>query len=142
VVGSTEDSLIYNTTWKKRETRSLKLLSTQDKGLSLANPENTYFGCAITGSKLKPLQPAFKPTRVTIVRAGDKAVELHVSALDLVSGKRYRLVRFTDLTAAQKPKVNGELVRSFVADGPKAEFIEKIDVDDVRAYQCVGASER
>jgi hypothetical protein len=142
VVGSTEDSLIYNTTWKKRETRSLKLMSTQDKGLSLANPDNTYFGCAITGSKLKPAQPQFKPTRVTIVRDGDKVVELHVSALDLEPGRRYSIVKFTDLTSAQKPKEKGELVRTFLANGSKAEFVEKIGVDEVRAYRCVLASER
>jgi hypothetical protein len=141
-VGSTEDALIYNTTWNRRETRSLTLLSTQGKGLSLANPDNTYFGCAITGSKLKPPQPEFKPTRVIISRDGDKAVELRVSALDLVPGKRYRLMKFTDLAAAQQPMEQGELVRSFVADGPKAEFVEKIAVDDVRVYHCVLTSER
>jgi hypothetical protein len=117
-------------------------LSTQDKGLSLANPDNTYFGCAITGSKLKPQQPEFKPTRVTITRVGDGAVELHVSALDLVLGTRYRLVKFTDLTAAQKPDSKGELVRTFLADGPKAEYVEKIGVDEVRAYRCISATGR
>jgi hypothetical protein len=141
-VGSTEDSLIYNTTWKRRETRSLKLLSTQDKGLSLANPDNTYFGCAIISSKLRPPRPEFKPTRVTITRDGDKAVELRVTADDLVPGKRYRFVKFTDLAAAQKPDAQGQLVRSFVADGPKAEFVEKIGVDEVRVYRCVSTAAR
>ena len=141
-VGSTEDALIYNTTWKRRETRSLKLLSTQDKGLSLANPLSAYFGCAITGSKLRPPRPEFKPVRIKISRDGDKAVELRVVAEDLVPGKRYRLLKFADLAAAQRPKELGELVQSFVADGPKAEFVEKIGVDEVRAYRCLSTAER
>ena len=80
--------------------------------------------------------------RIAINRDGDKAVELRVAALDLVPGKRCRLEEFTDMATAQQPIEHGKLVRSFVADGPKAEFVEKVGVDDVRVYRCVSVTGR
>ena len=107
-VGFSKDALTYNTTWKRQETRTDAQLSTQEKGLSIANPLNIYFGCAATGMNSKATPAAARPTRIKFVRLEEKQqvekhVELHVTAENLQQGKRYRLVKFTDLAAAQKP---------------------------------------
>ena len=74
--------------------------------------------------------------RVQIRRMADKQVELRVTAEKLERGKRYRIVKFTDLAAAQKPGTREEVVRSFIADGPKSEVVETIGLDDARVYRC------
>jgi hypothetical protein len=56
--------------------------------------------------------------------------------VNLEPGKRYRLVKFAGLAVAQQAG-KAERVRSFVADGPKADFAEKIGIDDARVYRCV-----
>jgi hypothetical protein len=136
-VGFTKDTLTYNTTWKRQETRSDVLLSMQDNGLSIANRLNIYFGCAATGLDLKATPAGTRPTRIKFVRTSATLVELHVTASDLQHGKRYRLVKFTDLAAAQKTGVQGELVRSFIADGSKADYVEKVPYDESRVYRCL-----
>jgi len=139
-VGCTEDSLTYNTTWKRQETRTLALLSSEDDGLSFANRLGLYFGCAITGFKTGNARSDLKPTRIRIGHDGDKQVELHVTVERLERGKRYRLLKFTDLPAAQQPGGHRELLRSFVANGPKEDFVEKIGIDDTRVYRCLPES--
>ncbi len=135
--GCTEDSLTLNTTWGKQELRSIALLSSKEKGMSLINGINTFFGYSITDLKTKSAPVGLKPARVQIRRMGDKQVELRVTAENLERGKRYRLVKFTDLAAAQKPDARGEVVRSFIADAPKSEIVETIGLDDARVYRCM-----
>ncbi len=139
-VGCTEDSLTYNTTWKRQETRTLALLSSQNDGLSFANGLGVYFGCAITGIKTGNARSDLKPTRIKIGRCGDKQIELRVTAVRLEPGKRYRLLKFTDLTAAQRPGGHGEVLRTFVADGSTADLVEKIGLDETRLYRCLPSS--
>ena len=135
--GCSKDSLILNTTWGRQETRSIALLSSKEKGVSLINGINTFFGYSITGLKMKSSHAGQKPARIQIRRIGDKQVELRVTAENLEHGKRYRIVKFTDLAAAQKLDSRGEVVRSFIADGSKSEIVETIGLDDARAYRCV-----
>ncbi|MGA2259065.1 MAG: hypothetical protein ABSG53_30710 [Thermoguttaceae bacterium] len=135
-VGCTEEALTLDTTWGRQETKTFARLSTREKGLSFANPYGVYFGYAITGMKMDSTQAGLRPTRVTIERDGDKQVKLRVSMKSLESGKRYRLVKFTDLAAAQKAMVKGDVVLSFVADGPNAVYRETIRIDDARVYRC------
>ncbi len=47
---------------------------------------------------------------------------------------------FTDMAAAEQTSTHGRLVRSFVADGPKMELVEKIGLDEVRLYRCLPSS--
>ena len=54
-VGCTKETLTYNTTWKRQETTSNAGLASQKKGLSIANPFNTYFGYAVTGMDVKAM---------------------------------------------------------------------------------------
>lgn len=141
-VGYDRSSLTYNTTGKRRESRSDALLSSRERGLSVVTPRNVCFGYAVTGVNSKTTPAAARPTRIKFVRLVDKQhvekqVELHVTADKLQRGVRYRLVKFTDLAAAQDPGAQGELVRSFVADGPTAGYTEKIGLDDFRVYRCL-----
>jgi hypothetical protein len=136
-VGCSKESLTYNTTWKRKETKSDAGLASQKKGVSIANAFNTYFGYAVTGMNLKSTPAGAKPARIKIVRDGEKRVELHVTAENLEPGKRYRFVKFTDLAEAQRPGAQGEPVKSFVAGDRNPEFIEKIGVDDSRVYRCL-----
>jgi len=135
-VGYTGDALTYNTTWGRQETRTFALLSTKDKGLSFANRSGTYFGYAITGMKMESTQ-AVKPTRVTISRDGDKQVKLCVNIEKLEQGRRYRLLKFTGLAAADRSDAKGTVLQSFVADGPRAAYNETIRIDDARVYRCL-----
>ena len=137
-VGCTEESLTYNTTWGRPQTRTFARLSTQERGISFANRFNTYFGQAITGTKVKP-PPGLKPTRVAISRDGDKQIKLRVSVENLERGKRYQLLKFTDLAAAGQAEAKGEVAQTFVADGPNSTYEETIGLDDVRVYRCVPA---
>jgi len=137
VVGCTKESLTYNTTWKRQETRSLALLSSREKGLSIANGSRKYYGLAITGITADSTAGVAKPTRIRITQGLDKQVELNITAENLEPGKRYRLVRFTDLAAAEQTGTQGKLVRSFVAEGPKANFVETVGIDEARVYRCV-----
>ncbi len=134
--GCSDTSLTLNTTWGKQEMRSIALLSSKEKGMSLVNGVNSYFGYSITGLKTKSAHAGLKPVRVQIRRMGDKQVELRVTAENLERGKRYRIAKLNDLDAAQKSVARGELVRSFIADGPKSEIVETIGLDDARAYFC------
>ncbi len=136
-VGCTEESLTFNTTWGRPETSSFARLSTQDKGLSFANRYGTYFGYAITGMKMDSTQTGLKPTRVAVSRDGDQQVKLRISIEGLEPGKRYRLLKFTDLAAAGQAGTKGDVVQSFVADGPSAVYRETIRIDDARAYRCL-----
>jgi hypothetical protein len=88
-VGCTEDSLTYNTTWGRPQTRTFARLSTQERGISLANSFKSYFGLAITGLKLLAAAGG-KPTRLTIGRDGDKQIKLRVNVAELERGKRRR----------------------------------------------------
>ncbi len=106
-VGCTPESLTLNTTWMRRETRSDAQLCSQEKGLSIANPHNIYFGCAATGMDLIATPADARPTHVKLVRKGDNHVELRAIVENLEQGKRYRLVRFTDLESAKKPGASG-----------------------------------
>jgi hypothetical protein len=65
---------------------------------------------------------------------------LHITAENLESGKRYRLLKFTDPAAVKQSSTPGKLLRSFIADGPKMELIEKIGVDETRLYRCLPSS--
>ena len=136
-VGCTEDSLTLNTTWGRSQTRTFARLSARDEGLSFANRYDDYFGYAITGMKMDPSPTGLKPARVTIARDGDKQVKLGVAMKDLERGKRYRLLKFTDLEAAARAGAKGEVAQTFVADGPTAAYQETIGLDDARVYRCV-----
>ena len=136
-VGCTEEDLTFNTTWGRQETKTFARLSTRDKGLSFANRYGTYFGYAITGVKTESPQTGIKPTRVAIGRDGDKQVKLRVSMEELEQGKPYRLLKFNDLAAAEQAGAKGEVVQSFVADGPNRVYRETIGIDDARVYRCV-----
>jgi hypothetical protein len=138
-VGCTLESLTYNTTWKRQETRSLALLSSQEKGLSFANGSGRHYGLAITGIKANPAV-GMKPIRISIDR-GQKEVKLHITAENLQPGKRYRLLKLTDLAAAGQFSTAGKLVRSFIADRPKMELVEKIGVDETCLYRCLPSSD-
>ena len=136
-VGCTEEALTFNTTWGRKETKTFARLSTQDKGLSFANRYGTYFGYAITGMKLESIQTGTKPTLVTICRDGYKQVKLRISMKELERGKRYRLLKFDDLTTAEQAGTKGDVVQSFLADGPNAVYRETIGIDDARVYRCM-----
>ena len=82
-------------------------------------------------------QTGFKPTRVAIGRDGDKQVKLRVSMNELERGKRYRLLKFTDLAAAEQAGAKWDVVQSFVADGPSGTYSETIRMDDARVYRCI-----
>ncbi len=138
-VGCTKVSLTYNTTWKRQDTRTFAQLSSHERGLSFANRSGRYYGLAITGIKASPAEVGTKPTRIRINQERDKEVELHVTAENLEPGKRYRLWKFTDMAAAEQASTPGKLVRSFVADGPSAEYSETINMDDARIYRCIPA---
>ena len=75
--GCTESSLTLNTTWGKQESRSIALLSSKEKGMSLINSIHTFFGYSITGLKMKSAHAGLKPVRVQIRRMGDKHVDGH-----------------------------------------------------------------
>ena len=137
-VGCSDEALTFNTTWGRPETKTFARLSTRDTGLSFANRHGTYFGYSITGMKSESTQRGLKPARVTIGRDGDKQVKLRISIEKLEKGKRYRLLKFTDL-AAQQAGAKGDVVQSFVADGPNAVYRETIRIDDARVYRCVRA---
>jgi hypothetical protein len=134
VTGCTKTALTLNDTWGSRESRSNAQLTSKQKGLSLINRQNTCFGCSILG--LKTSLAGLKPVRIQIHHA-EKRVELRVIAERLEHGKHYRLVRFTDLAAAQKPDARGEVVRSFAAEGKRFEITETIGLDDARLYRCI-----
>jgi hypothetical protein len=136
-VGSTEDGLTFNTTWGRQETITFARLTTQEKGLSFANRDGTYFGYAITGMKMESTQTGLKPTRVTIVQDGDKQVKLRISMKELERAKRYRLLTFDALATAEQAGAKGDAVQSFVADGPSAAYSETVGIDDARVYRCV-----
>ena len=109
-VGCSEDALTLNTTWGRAETKTLARLSAEDKGLSFANRYGTYFGYAITGLKTEPPPAGLRPTRVTIARDGDKQVKLGISMRELERGKRYRLLKFTDLAGCRAGRGKGRRV--------------------------------
>jgi hypothetical protein len=132
--GCTKNALTLNDTWGKREPRSNAQLTSKEKGLSLVNRQNTCFGYSILG--LKTSLAGLKPVRIQIQHA-EKRVELRITAERLEHGKHYRLVKFTDLAALQKPDARGEVVRSFVADGKRFEITETIGLDDARLYRCI-----
>ena len=135
--GCTPESLTLNTTWGRQEEKTFVGLSTKDKGLSFANRYGTYFGYAIRGMRTERPQFGSKPTRVTIDRDGDKQVKLRINIEKLEKGRRYQLLKFTDLAAAEKAGANVDVAQSFVADGPSAVFNESIGIDDARVYRCV-----
>ena len=139
-VGCTKESLTYNTTWKRQETRSLALLSSREKGLSIANRSGRYYGLAITGIKANSAAVGTKPTRIRIEQALDKEVDLHITAEGLEPGKRYRLLKSTALAVTEQTNTPGKLVRSFIADGPKMDLVEKIGLDETRLYRCLPSS--
>jgi hypothetical protein len=139
-VGCTKNALTLDTTWEYQETRSIELLSSEKFGLSFTNRHNTYFGYSITGMKLRAKQ-ATTPVRINIKRDGDAQVELHVTTDNLERGKRYQILKYAGLDAAKRPDARPELLRSFTADGPKAEFVEKIGLDDARVYRCLPSAE-
>jgi hypothetical protein len=112
-------------------------LSSQDKGLSFANRYGTYFGYAITGLKTESTQTGVKPTQVTISRDGDKQVTLRICIKELEKGRRYQLLRFTDLASARQAGAKADVAQTFVADGPSAAYRETIRIDDARVYRCV-----
>lgn len=140
-VGCTQETITLNTTWGRQETRTLALLSSEQKGLSFANPFNAYYGYTIAGLKTTADQANLKPTRIKLRREADGHVELRVTMENLERGNRYRLVKFADLSQAQR-NARGELVRSFVAEGPKAEFVEKVEMDEARVFRCISDSLR
>jgi hypothetical protein len=78
--------------------------------------------------------------RIRIGQVRDKDVELHITAENLEPGKRYRLLKFTVLAAAGQTSTPWKLVRSFVADGPKMDLVEKIGLDETRLYRCLPSS--
>ena len=137
--GCTGEALTLNTTWGRQETKTFAALSTQDKGLSFANRYGSYFGYAITGLRMALPPTGIKPTRVTMVRDGDTQVKLRVGIEELERGKRYRLLKVTNLAAAQQAGAKADVVLSFVADGPQAVYGETIGIDDARVYRCVPA---
>ena len=51
--------------------------------------------------------------------------------------KGYRLLKFSDLAAAQKDGAKGDMVGMFVANGPRAAYRETILIDEARAYRCL-----
>ena len=136
-VGCTEEALTLNTTWGRTETKTFARLSAQDKGLSFANRYDRYFGYAITGMKMASTPTNLKPIRVAIGRHGNKQIRLRISVAELEKGKRYRLLKFTDLAAAERAGAKADVVGSFVADGPTAVFRETIGIDEARVYRCV-----
>ncbi len=136
-VGCTRETLTYNTTWGRQETQPLVKLSGEEKGLSFANPFGQYYGYAITGLKTRSAGGDLKPTRLAISRDGDQQVELRICVEKLERGTRYRLVKFSNLAAAQQSNAQSDLVRSFVADGPVAHYTERVGIDDFRLYRCV-----
>jgi Peptidase_C39 like family len=137
-VGYTEHALTYNTTWGKRETKSFAGLSSKDKGLSFANRHHQYLGYGIMGMKMDSHQTGRKPTRLTITRSDDnKHVQLRIRMEKLIKGNRYQLLKFHDLKTAEQAEGTGEVIRSFVADGPQATFSDRVRIDDVRVYRCV-----
>jgi hypothetical protein len=138
-VGCRGEALTLNTTWGRQETKTFARLSTQDKGLSFANRYDRYFGYAITGMKADSTQTDLKPTRVAIGRDANGQIKLCISVPELEKGKRYRLLKFTDLAAAEQAGAKGEVVQSFAADGPHTAYSETIRLDDARAYRCVSA---
>jgi hypothetical protein len=137
VTGCTKNALTLNDTWGSRESRSNAQLMSKEKGLSLVNRQNTCLGYSILGLKSSSSLTGLKPTRIQIHQAVDKRVELRVTAEHLKHGQRYRVVKFTDLATPQKPDARGVAVRSFVADGPRFEFVETIGLDDARLYRCI-----
>jgi hypothetical protein len=136
VTGCTKNALTLNDTWGNRESRSNAQLMSKEKGLSLINRQNTCYGYSILGWKSSSSLAGLKPTRIQIHHT-EKRVELRVTAENLKHGRRYRLVKFTDLAIAQKPDARGIVVRSFVADGPRFEIVETIGLDDARLYRCI-----
>jgi hypothetical protein len=134
--GCTLEDLTLNTTWGSQETKTFASLSTQDKGLSFANPYDAYFGYAITGLKMASTPTGLLPTRVAIARDGDEHAKLRISLEGLEKGKSYRLLKFTDLAATPHILVNGDVMQSFVAEGPSAVFSETVGLDETRVYRC------
>jgi hypothetical protein len=137
VTGCNKNALTLNDTWGSRESRTNTQLMSKDKGLSLINRQNTCLGYSILGLKSSSSPAGLKPTRIQIHHADDKRVELRVTAENLKRGQHYRLVRFTDLAAAQKPDARGVPMRSLVADGPRFEIDETIGLDEARFYRCL-----
>ena len=139
-VGCTKETLTYNTTWKRQETTSNAGLASQKKGLSIANPFNTYFGYAVTGMDVKAMPAGAQADADQDRPQGRKAGRAARHRRETGAGQAYRLVKFTELAEAQKPAAQGELVKSFLAGDRKPEFVETIGLDDSRAYRCLPES--
>lgn len=127
--GASADSIIFNTTWGTRISRTNKQLhSRKEKGFAFANGFGSYYGISIPG--LVDRENAEPRVRLFATGETDKRLTLVVKCEGLRVGASYRLER--------TPTHGGraESVTVFRADGSVQAFHDTIDKSGAAIYRC------
>ncbi|MBT8493411.1 MAG: C39 family peptidase, partial [Deltaproteobacteria bacterium] len=93
VVGFSRSGFAINTTWGRREQRSLAKLTAKSNGLSFYNRYGSYHAFAVEGLRRRSRRA--QPTRLELIREGRRSIDGVVEAWNLRPGVRYQLLRYT-----------------------------------------------
>jgi hypothetical protein len=129
-VGHSDDSLIFNTTWKEQRTVTFKDLGTTKPDLSFKNSYNSYYGVAVTGPE--GLGDGFAAVRLFVRKEDAKEVTLAVKCEGLSAGARYVVYR---LSAADQ-KTARPLAVFEAKGGPVFAFVDTASPADTAIYRC------
>ncbi|MCY3021823.1 MAG: hypothetical protein NTW87_22670 [Planctomycetota bacterium] len=142
-VGAKARSLVFNTTWQRREELTHEQLSATEKGLSFQNPYKVYFALAVTGRRsatpnARPVSVRMDPER----KDGVVKCSLHIA--DLEKGRKYTLIKVGDPGGLEKNANrggNGVETETFVAQSVSVEIAKTIPADKPAVFHCVPQSE-
>jgi hypothetical protein len=128
-VGHTDDSLIFNTTWKKQRTATFKDLGTAEPDLSFKSRYNSYYGVAVTGPE--GLGDGLATVRLFVAKEDEKQLTLTVKCEGLAAGSRYAAYRLSSMN--QK---TARPLCVFDAKSPVFAFGDTIAPADTAIYRC------
>ncbi len=92
IVGYRGNRFDINTTWGRKERRSVRELSSMHKGLAFENRMRSYNAYSIVG--LAARRPNARPVRLRVIRQSVNRLDVEATASELQAGRRYRLDRY------------------------------------------------
>ncbi|MBE3123559.1 MAG: hypothetical protein IMZ65_02015 [Planctomycetes bacterium] len=128
-VGRTPDSLVYNTTWGKQETRTTTLLFSSEEGFSFKNRSNAYYGIAIAG--MGRAEEGGATVRAFVAGEDAKRMGVIVKCENLQPKARYVVYKVSSLDQKKaKP------LAVFVAAETAYAFRDTIPTGEPSIYRC------
>ncbi|MGD0094480.1 MAG: hypothetical protein ABSE73_31615 [Planctomycetota bacterium] len=138
-VGAKAHSLIFNTTWKRREELTREQLAGTDKGLGFENSYRHYFGLVVTGKKAGRANERPVSIRLDPAASGGGA-KCTVLVRDLEKGRQYVLVREGGPAAHADAAPHGADRETFTASSNTREIPTALPAAEPSVFYCVPAS--